>query len=123
MSVYSYCMFTYLRRASRHCSAALTEVFPCFFLSCKTNTTVQLSKTGHGPHSSQIVLFCVLFVCKCVLHYCRRATTQLQFNKYVSHHTLAEVCNPTPHTKKVVKVITMRIHEVFSSLCKCPDLE
>ena len=25
-----------------------------------------------------IVLFCVLFVCKCVLYYCHRASTQLQ---------------------------------------------
>jgi hypothetical protein len=55
----------------------LTEVFPCFFLSCKTNARVKLAKTGHGPHSSTLVvicvvrllfvLFCVLFVCKCVL--------------------------------------------------------
>ena len=52
----------------------LTEVFPCFFLSCKANAS-KLAKTGHGPHSSALVcvvrllfvLFCVLFVCKCVL--------------------------------------------------------
>ena len=30
----------------------LTEVFPCFFLSCKANARVHLAKTGHGPHSS-----------------------------------------------------------------------
>jgi hypothetical protein len=29
----------------------LTEVFPCFFLSCKANARVKLTKTGHGPHS------------------------------------------------------------------------
>jgi hypothetical protein len=55
----------------------LTEVFPCFFLSCKANARVKLAKTGHGPHLSTlvaicvvrllIVLFYVLFVCKCVL--------------------------------------------------------
>jgi len=55
----------------------MTEVFPCFFLSCKANARVKLAKTGHGPHSSTLfvlcvvqllfVLFCVLFVCKCVL--------------------------------------------------------
>jgi len=55
----------------------LAEVFPCFFLSCKANARVKQPKTGHGPHSSTLVvicvfrlllvLFCVLFVCKCVL--------------------------------------------------------
>ena len=55
----------------------LTEVFPCFFLSCKANARVKLPKTGHGPHSSTLVVICVvlllfvlfyvLFVCKCVL--------------------------------------------------------
>jgi len=55
----------------------LTEVFPCFFLSCKANARVKFAKTGHGPHSSTLfvicvvlllfVLFYVLFVCKCVL--------------------------------------------------------
>ena len=55
----------------------LTEVFPCFFLSCKANARVNLAKTGHGPHSSTLVFICVvpllfvlfyvLFVCKCVL--------------------------------------------------------
>jgi len=55
----------------------LTEVLPCFFLSCKANARVKLAKTGHGPHSSTLVVICfvrllfvlfyVLFVCKCVL--------------------------------------------------------
>jgi hypothetical protein len=55
----------------------LTEGFPCFFLSCKANTRVKLAKMGHGPHSSTLVVICVvrllfvlfyvLFVCKCVL--------------------------------------------------------
>ena len=54
-----------------------TEVFPCFFLSCKANARVKPAKTGHGPHSSTLVCICVvrllfvlfyvLFVCKCVL--------------------------------------------------------
>jgi len=34
------------------CMATLTEVFPCFFLSCKANARVKPAKTGHGPHTS-----------------------------------------------------------------------
>jgi hypothetical protein len=94
----------YLHRASWHYSATLTEVFPCFSLSCKANPRVELAKTGHGQHSSKlvvrvvlfvirdvlllialfyvlfvsIVLFCVLCVCTCVLYYCHRLSTQLQ---------------------------------------------
>ena len=59
----------------------MTEVFPCFFLSCKANARVNLAKAGHGPHSPHIVvLFYVLFVlCRsvyylCVNVYCTTAT-------------------------------------------------
>ena len=41
---------------------ALTEVFPCFFLSCKANARVKLAKTGHGSHSTTLVVV-VLFGC------------------------------------------------------------
>jgi hypothetical protein len=54
----------------------LTKVFPRFFLSCKTNAKIKLAKTGLGPHSSTLVVICVvrllfvlfyvLFVCKCL---------------------------------------------------------
>jgi hypothetical protein len=39
----------------------LTEVFPCFFLSCKTNARVKPAKTGHGPHSSKFFLLLYVF--------------------------------------------------------------
>ena len=69
----------YIYRASWHSSATLTEVFPCFFPSCKANARVKLAKTGHGPHPFKIfVLICVLFVlCRsvyCVNVYCTNAT-------------------------------------------------
>jgi len=89
MSIYSYCMFMYLHRASWRSSATLTEVFPCFLLSCKANARVKPAKTGHGQHSSQIfVSFCVLSVCKCVLYYCHRVATQLQLTN-ISYHIIS----------------------------------
>jgi hypothetical protein len=36
----------------RLCMVTLSEVFPCFFLSCKANARVKPTKTGLGPHSS-----------------------------------------------------------------------
>ena len=75
----------------------LTEVFPCFFLSCKANARVKLAKTGHGPHSTTLVvfvlfdcylccsllfvLFCVLFECKCVLP---PGVNPIAVNKYIN---------------------------------------
>jgi hypothetical protein len=80
--------------------ATLTEVFPCFFLSCQANARVKPGKTGYGPHSSKFlccsmyfcvvlcivcfVSFSVLFVCICALYYCQRVATQLQLN--ISYH-------------------------------------
>ena len=40
----------------------LTEVYPCSFLSCKANARVKLAKTGHGPHSSTLVVTCVVLI-------------------------------------------------------------
>jgi hypothetical protein len=89
LSIYSYCssMYSYCRLCILIVvyvfldAATLTEVFPCFFLGCKANARVKLAKTGHGPHSSKIVvLFYALFVlyrsmyCLCVNVYCTSAT-------------------------------------------------
>jgi magnesium-transporting ATPase (P-type) len=97
MPIYSYCMFMYLHLASWHSSATLTEVFPCFFLSCKANARVKTRKDGARPTLFQniyvvlcivcFVLFCVLFACKCVLYYCHRVATKLQL-KNISYHII-----------------------------------
>jgi hypothetical protein len=66
-----FCVFCF--RANLHYSATLTEDFPCFFLSCNANARVKLEKTGHGPHSSQLVncvvpcIVCVEFVVLCTV--------------------------------------------------------
>ena len=48
----------------------LTEVFPCFFLSCKANARVNLAKTGHGPHSHKLLcssMYCLFCVVLCIV--------------------------------------------------------
>ena len=97
-------------KTTNPCMTTLTEVFPCFFLSCKANARVKPTKTGHGPHASTflccsvyflccsmyfcvvlgivcLVTFCVLFVCICVLNYCHWVATQLQLN--VTYHVIS----------------------------------
>ena len=60
-------------------SATRTEVFLCFFLSCKANARVKLTKTGHSL--PKLVAICVvlllsvlLYYCLCVNVYCTTAT-------------------------------------------------
>jgi len=51
-------------------AATLTEVFPCFFLSCKANARVNLVKTGHGPHSPKLLccsVLCLFFAVLCIV--------------------------------------------------------
>ena len=68
------------------CMTTLTEVFPCIFLGCKAIARVKTAKTGHGSHSSNSVVICVVLLlfgcsmyCLCVNVYCHRVTTQMQF--------------------------------------------
>jgi hypothetical protein len=65
----------------------LSEVSPCFFLSCKANTRVQLIKTGHGPHCSQLVVCCFMY-CLCRLCCSMRCLCRLCCSMY----RLCEFC-------------------------------
>jgi hypothetical protein len=59
-----FCIFCF-HHVNWHSPITLTEVFPCFSLSCKANARVYLAKTGHGPNSSQLVncvVLCIVFV-------------------------------------------------------------
>ena len=51
------------------CMATLTEVFSCFFLSCKANARIKPTKTGHGPHSSKFLCCSMYFLC-CSMYLC-----------------------------------------------------
>jgi len=86
MFMYSYCYVVLFcifcfHRANWHSSATPTEVFLCFFLSCKVNATVQLARQGTARTlPTLIVLFCVLYCCY-------RVSTQLQLtNISISNH-------------------------------------
>jgi hypothetical protein len=71
-------------------AATLTEGFPCFFLTGKANAREHSDEAR--PTLPKLLLnfviviyvpfsvFCVLFVCKCVLYYCHRVSTILQLN-------------------------------------------
>ena len=73
-----FCMFCF-HGANWHYSATLTEVFRAFSSVVMQMPDYTSQRRGTARTLPQlIVLFCVLFVCKCVLYYCHRMSTYLQ---------------------------------------------
>jgi hypothetical protein len=109
-SHYVYCTLTKVFLILTEVFLTLTEVFPCFSLSCKANARVKLAKTGHGPHSSTLVviyvvrllfvLLYVLFVCKCVLP---AGDNPIAVNKYINININKQLERPRRKWKDNVK--------------------
>jgi len=116
------------------------EVFPCFFLrffcvfflSCKANTRVKLAKMGHSPHSSTLIVICVvrllyvlfyvLFMCKCVLP---PGDNPIAVNKYINLTMLpAAYTTPRRTARQLVNnvvCVVLLLFVLFYVLfvCKC----
>ena len=73
-----FCIFCFLR-SNWHSSATLTEVFLCFSSVVRRMRRYNSQRRGTvRTFPKLIALFCVLFVCNCVLYYCHRVSTQFQ---------------------------------------------
>jgi hypothetical protein len=57
---YVHCTVTEVLLKLNEVFLTLTEVFPCFFLSCKANARVKFAKTEHGLHFTTLVCICAV---------------------------------------------------------------
>ena len=90
----------YHHRTNWHSSATLTEIFPCFFLSCKANARVKPAKMGHGPHSSKmfVLLHVLLVLCRAACVLCAQHTTHMPLSQSALHTTHMPLSHSAQHT-------------------------
>ena len=106
-----FCIFCF-HRANWHSSATLTEVFPWFSSVVRQMQVYVYTSQRRGTARTLpklIVLFCVLFVCQCVLYYCHRVKTQLQItNISISIFLSTSIClSEGPRGRLMMKATTV----------------
>ena len=71
-------------------NAHFLPIQKCFSLSCKANSRVKFAKTGHGPHSSKLVVICVV-LCIASVQMCTvivpPGDNPIADNKYILSYT------------------------------------
>ena len=101
-------------RANWHSSATLTEVFPCFFPSCKANARYNSQRRGTARTVPKLVVpFCVLSVCNCVLYYCHRVSTHLQLTNISVYTQYSQYNAIILQIRKQYDVIYVAIYYLF----------
>jgi hypothetical protein len=125
------CAISWMHTANWHSPTTLTEVFPCFFLSCKANVRVYHAKNGARSALFQIselccsmyclFRFCVLFVCKCVLYHCHRVLTQLQVN-ISYHHIVSCIISHQRRTQTWKHMLYSRFASLTLTMCKAGNI-
>ena len=103
-----FCIFCF-HHANWHSSSTLTEVFPCFSVSCKANARYNLQREGTARTLPKLILlFYVLFACRCVLYYCQRVSTQLQLQN------IYKICKYI----HIYNIFYVRAHNHYIFLCE-----
>ena len=100
-----FCTFCF-HRANWRSSTTLTEVFCAFSSVVSQMPRFNSHRRGAARTLPKlIVLFYVLFVCKCVLYYCHRVSAKLQLTN-ISYIYLFYTADQTQNTPKYITQFT-----------------